>query len=1144
MSLIGAASIAWQRLALVTVLGGVVLASSLGLLALPSGAAGRQPSLPLAPVDGGIDLRVGMDLAGPLAAGARARVTWRIRNGGESLAEAAVLTATWPSPLVLLAASPGAKAAPEGGLVWDFASLGPGEERLVTGTLQVPLGQAVPSALPLLVEARAPGELDRLDDNRLARDLLVRSSDLRLGLSTPSAPVGPGEWVTHSLLIHNVGQGRAEGLAIDVVWAAGLRGERAEGLPPGLVATWQDGRLSLRQREVPGPWTASVDLVARVPTTATAGMVLARPVEAVLSLESRNEDLGNDRAVATDLNVVQADLRLKVTGPSQALPDEVLEFALDLENRGTGPAHSLVLTASLPLGLQFLNALPVGRRVDERTWVWERSTLAPGDIDKLRLQTRLDGSRPAGSRPELRAEVVALGVDIDHTDNQAAASCLVLPGPAASLKVEAVPITVAVEGGRADVTVQVRDAFGNPVADGSRVDLGVSGGQASPAGGLTVAGSFSATFVAGPSPGAASVTARSGGAEGRADLQLAPASLSLGGSLQLAPGAAELQPGDHLVYRLHLHNGGLATARAPVVVATLEERVGLLGALVGNQAAEALDSVPPGIVDPPPAGYRHLAWVLPDLPLDGDVELQLDLEVEPDPGLPWTGFDTLFLRAAVQSPTADANPADQRHQQRIDVVAGDLYTGIELKSLSSSIRPGGLLVYQVTLGNAGQGTVSKGAVTVTLPAGTRFESWEPTHGTALQQRAETFAGQSSELVWDFETVLARTSGFLLRLSVDEDVAPERLLQTQVDIGADRYDTKPENNLSIDAGAWLSGVNLVVTAEGPATAAPGEGLTWRFQVRNQAVRDIATGVVVKALLPSGFELRSSEPEASLLPDGSLRWVVDGAMGPGAVAAFALSSSVPLDLAAGSRVALRLEASSPIRDSYAADNARSLGLTVVPGPAARLQLQLDRRDLQACDGDRVAILGRLSDAAGNPVADGSIVRWQSSAGLLEPAVAATAGGVVSVTLHAPREAGPIDLRAESGAAMAQETLHARAGRPARLSLDALPARVVLGARSLLRASLADACGNPAADGLAVDFLAERGRFLEGDGRSRPLAGGMATTTLEVGEQAGRLALEARHDGLVARAEIEVLESTPTPAPQPLLSIYLPKAAKAAR
>ena len=36
-------------------------------------------------------------------------------------------------------------------------------------------------------------------------------------------------------------------------------------------------------------------------------------------------------------------------------------------------------------------------------------------------------------------------------------------------------------------------------------------------------------------------------------------------------------------------------------------------------------------------------------------------------------------------------------------IRDSLYTGLELNSTVSSIRPGGLLVYQVTFGNAGQG---------------------------------------------------------------------------------------------------------------------------------------------------------------------------------------------------------------------------------------------------------------------------------------------------------------------------------------------------------------------------------------------------------------------------------------------------------
>lgn len=1119
--------------------------ASVGLLVLTPAASAFRRAAPaiLANPDGGPDLRVDIDLVGPVASGAQARVTWRVRNVGDSPAASAMLTATWPAALSVTGASAAGAAIP-GGLAWSLGSLAAGQEILLTTTLRVPLAQLPPAAHALAISARSEGEDANPTDNQLTRELLVRASDLRLALAGPGGAGGPAELVTHTLQIFNVGQGMAEALEVTVDWGSGLQGLRVDGLPPGLRADWEAGRLRLRQSEVPGPWSAALSLVARLPATATAGMLLPRPVAAALTAASRDENGGNDRAAAAALPIEQADLRLQLSGPPLAQPDDVLEYALDVDNRGTGTAHRLALTASLPVGLEFLLAIPSGRRVDARTWVWERARLAPGDRDSLRLQARLDGSLPAGTAVDLRTEIRAAGVDMDPADNQALRQSRIVPGPAAAVQVAAEPRDLGIEGGRAAITVQVRDGFGNAVADGSAVDLTASGGLVAPAIAPTAGGIVTATFVAGSVPGVARVTARSGRAEGQAALRLDPASLSLSGAVALGPGATELQPGDPLEYRLQLRNEGLAAARAPVLVASLEQRIEVEGARLGNEPLDPLPTVPPGILDPPPAGYQQLAWTLPDLAAGAQQDFVLKLRVDPDPGLSWTGFDTLFLRAAVLSPTSDANPADQRHQQRSDVVASDLYSGIELKSLVSSIRPGGLLVYQLTYGNAGQGQVSRGSVTVTVPAGTRFESWEPTHGTPLQPRAESFATGSTQLVWDFDTVLARTSGFLLRLSVDEDVAPERLLQTVVELGSPRYDTEPSNNLSTDPGAWLSGVNLVLTAEGPETAAPGDPLLWRFQVRNQAIRDNATAVVVKATLPAGFRAVGSQPEAALLPDGSLRWVVDGAMGPGAVASFALASEVPLTLPAGQQATLTLEASSPVRDSYLPDNQQRLPLTVVPGRPARVELLPERLDLRACDGDRVTVSARISDAQGNRVADGSPVRWLTSSGLVEPAQTTTVAGVVTVTLLGPRLAGPLRLSAQSGAALAEQAFEAAPGQAANLALAASPSPLPRGARATLRASVTDACGNAAENGLLVDFLADRGSFLDGDGRGRPLASGQASVGLDVGQEAGRLALEARHAALVARAELEVLEATPTPTLAPRRFVYLPLLAKVAR
>lgn len=1131
-----------RRTASIRHLSAVIVATSLLLVVLtvleavfvapgPSRAAAR----PMA----GPNLVLASDVAGPAAPGALARFSWTLRNAGDAAAPGSVLTVTWPAALQAVGASAGAAGLPGGnGLAWDLGSLAAGAERILTATLSVPVDQPVPSSLRVKGVALSAAEGGGGTDNHADRDLLVRASDLRVAVIGPPGGVAPGDAITHTVQVFNVGQGSAEGLRLDILFAAGLTPLRDGAAGAGLHRTAIPSGLRLTRSPVPGPWTGTFDVVGRVPLTVTSGMKLIAPLRLSVASLSVDADMGNNTAVAPTLDVVQPDLRLQVTGPPRLLPDDGAEYILDLDNVGTGPARGLVMTATLPAGIRFVSASPPGRRVSERAWVWERARMVPGDRDTVRIQARLDGGLKAGERPRLEAELRSAAIDLDPSNNRSGAESLILPGPPTALSLTALPVDIPVDDGRSVLTFNARDAFGNPVADGLVVGFSADGGSIAPPSALTVGGTVTATFRAGAAAGPATARAQVGALQTQTSLTLIPASLNLVGAVELAPGAAEAQPGDRLTYALTARNLGPATARQNVLVVVLERRIDVLEASSEGVPLDELAPVPAGVLDPPPAGYRQLAWRIPDLPPGAMRSIRVTLAIDGDPGLPWTGFDTLFCRAGLLSATAEANLADQRHQQRLDVVAGDLYTGIELNSLVSSIRPGGLLVYQITYGNAGQGAVARGSLTVTVPAGTHFESWEPTHGTPLQQRMATFTTASRQLVWDYAEPLARTSGLILRLTVDPEAAPERLLQTAVELGAPRYDVNPDNNLATDGGAWLSGVNLVVTPSGPASALPDQDLVWRIGLQNQAQRDNAGDVVLKAVPPPGFAVLATVPGGSVLPDGSVRWVVDGAMGPGAAAQFELRTRVPTTTAAGSRVRLLVEASSSSRDSYVGDNKRELELLVVPGPPSQLRIAASTTTPQGCDGSPVLLTARVGDAFGNAVAEGTPLRWQTAAGDLSRASGVTVAGVVSTTLGGLVRSGPLRVSATSADAAGTLALDVQPGTPRRIALLAAPSVLAAFGRTRLTGQLSDACGNPALDGSLLRFGAARGSFVGGGEDERPTSAGRASIDLDVGAATGPFVAVVRHVDLSATAEITVLALTPTPTPDPRRRVFLPR------
>ena len=115
---------------------------------------------------------------------------------------------------------------------------------------------------------------------------------------------------------------------------------------------------------------------------------------------------------------------------------------------------------------------------------------------------------------------------------------------------------------------------------------------------------------------------------------------------------------------------------------------------------------------------------------------------------------------------------------------------------------------------------------------------------------------------------------------------------------------------------------------------------------------------------------------------------------------------------------------VRAAVASNLSAATYVTILAGPPASLTLAVEPTQIPV--GGRARLTATAVDAYGNRVADGVVVRFGANRGLLDPAEAATNGGVAATWLTVRSGVGPVSLVALSGSASAFGSLEVVAGR----------------------------------------------------------------------------------------------------------------------
>ena len=161
----------------------------------------------------------------------------------------------------------------------------------------------------------------------------------------------------------------------------------------------------------------------------------------------------------------------------------------------------------------------------------------------------------------------------------------------------------------------------------------------------------------------------------------------------------------------------------------------------------------------------------------------------------------------------------------------------------------------------------------------------------------------------------------------------------------------------------------------------------------------------------------------------------------------------------------------------------------------------------------VTASVTESAGTPVQNGTVVTFTSSFGTIDPTEARTQGGKATVRFVASTQSGTARVGAFSGAARAEELeILVGGAAAANVVLRADPQTVpASGGTTEIVATVLDAAGNPLA-GVPVTFTTTAGQLSSGQSLTDP--GGEARTTLTAPRTA---TVTARAGGQTATVEV---------------------------
>ena len=226
----------------------------------------------------------------------------------------------------------------------------------------------------------------------------------------------------------------------------------------------------------------------------------------------------------------------KVASRPEVSPGKNITYTVTYGNSGPATAKGVVITDTLPLDFQYVSqrtvpTLPLPAVTDGITLVWNVGELAPRATGFITVVARPNPALPWPSVPTARANAVVITSiirDDAAANDSAGATVNVVPNVVAAITVTAYPTEILADGAAtAVITAEVRDAYNNPILDGTAITFTTSlpGTIFQPGGtqthlGTTTGGVATTILQAGTVAGNAPITVKVGALQGTGQVQL------------------------------------------------------------------------------------------------------------------------------------------------------------------------------------------------------------------------------------------------------------------------------------------------------------------------------------------------------------------------------------------------------------------------------------------------------------------------------------------------------------------------------------------------------------------------------------------------------------------------------------------------
>jgi uncharacterized repeat protein (TIGR01451 family) len=272
-------------------------------------------------------------------------------NDGPQAAQEVVVTDTLPAGVDLLSATPDAGdcSPPSGRNVSCALGTVPAFEVVDVEVVVSGISEGVLTNLAS-VTSTSPTDPE-LRNNRDTRTALIGNpsvADIAVDTDVAGEPVGAGERFSYYLTVDNEGPATAHALTITDALPEGLAYVSAEGLP----CSEADQILTCTAAELEAGGGIEVEVVVEAPAE-----IHTLVNEATVASATEDFDLSNNVSSLETPVGVGADLDLAVYGAHPEV-GETAHFFVSVLNGGPQSAHGIVVTDTLPAGVEFVSATP------------------------------------------------------------------------------------------------------------------------------------------------------------------------------------------------------------------------------------------------------------------------------------------------------------------------------------------------------------------------------------------------------------------------------------------------------------------------------------------------------------------------------------------------------------------------------------------------------------------------------------------------------------------------------------------------------------------------------------------------------------------------------------------------------------------